>query len=79
MQIAADEVMETVAAAKQLSDVVKVTELPPRLTTPEMTAANIELNNEVQRRCEEKKVDFLAAAGRGRTPQVGMIRKWSYP
>ena len=63
VQIAAEEVMETVTAAKLLTDTVKVLELPPRLSTPEMTAAISELNTEVQRRCEEQQVEFIHTNG----------------
>ena len=77
VQIAAEEVMETVSAAKLLSETVKVLELPPRLKTTEMTLAISELNSEVQRRCEEQQVEFVHTNGvfylRNGNPNAALI------
>ena len=63
-QEVAKEMKEVVTLAKQLSPNVRVVELPPRQITPDIATKVIELNEELDKLCEELQVPFVNIAGK---------------
>ena len=63
-QEVAKEMKDVITLAKQLSPNVRVVELPPRQTTPEIATKVIELNEELDKVCKELQVPFVNIAGK---------------